>query len=285
MSSRLSLRIPVDPLPWAFGAVLTALAVIATTTVVVWSSVADESRSVGVEGAVVLGDATAVQLAGATGQADGAVRAIAGSIGADPALLDEPDALLGKLAPFMDGQSAIAAITVVAADGSELEVDRREPGFVVRTTAADGTRDATLVDPSFAPVERPADSLGTPPAVEPDRSWMDDAWVASDVTWTDPEVAAHVDRTVVHTVMPARDAAGTAVAVVAVRVDASAFARALRASPAVTHGTAAVVGSNGVGLAATPIWRPRPPRPPRAPPPPTRASPTPARSPTRSRGP
>ncbi|WP_062527592.1 GGDEF domain-containing protein [Demequina rhizosphaerae] len=249
MSRRLAVRSPSDPLPWAFGVVIAALVIIGLTTVVVRESVTADSAHAAIEGTTLVGDATAVQLEGATRPAEATVRTVAGAIGADGALLDDPSRMLDELGRLMDGQSTIAAITVVAEDGSETEIDRREPGFVFRTIGADGTVDVTVLDESLEPVEARGDA---PQRARPERAWLDEARWSTDVVWSDLERVPEVGRTVVHASMAARDATGSTVALVSVRLDSEIFTRLLAASPATSYGEASLVGENGVALAGVP---------------------------------
>ncbi|MDN4476227.1 diguanylate cyclase [Demequina sp. SYSU T00192] len=249
MSRRLAVRSPSDPLPWAFGVVVAALVIIGLTTVVVRESVSADSAHAAIEGTTLVGDATAVQLEGATRPAEATVRTVAGAIGVDGTILGDPDRMLEELGRLMDGQSTIAAITVAAEDGSEAELDRRQPGFVFRTIAADGTTDVTVLDETLEPTE----PLGEAPRrARPERAWLDEARWSTGVVWSDPEQVPEVGRTVVHASMAARDAAGTTVAVVSVRLDAEVFSRLLLSAPATSYGDASVVGENGVPLAGVP---------------------------------
>ncbi|WP_062465491.1 GGDEF domain-containing protein [Demequina maris] len=246
MSRRLAVRSPSDPLPWAFASVIVALVVIGLTTVGVRASVTADSAHAAIEGTTLVGDATAVQLEGATRPAEATVRTVAGAIGVDRTLLADPTRMLDELGPLMDGQSTLAAITVVAADGTEAEIDRREPGFVFRTIAADGTVDVTVLDESLEPVETRDD---VPARARPERAWLEAATWSTSVVWSDPATVPEVGRTVVHAAMAARSPRGDLVAVVAVRLDSEVFSRLLLASPATSYGEASVVGENGVVLA------------------------------------
>ncbi|WP_062294453.1 GGDEF domain-containing protein [Demequina phytophila] len=221
MSRRLAVRSPSDPLPWAFGAVIVGLVVIGLTTLGVRASVSADAENAAIQGATLVGDATAVQLEGATRPAEAAARGVAASVAADPSIVQDSERVLDELGPLMDGQAAIAAITVIGEDGTVVELDRRSPG-IVRTPAA------------------------------PEATWIEEARRSGTVVWSDPERAREVGRTVVHAALAARDGDGEPVAVVAVRLDAGMFTGALSGSPAMTYGDASVIGSNGVTLAGDP---------------------------------
>ncbi|WP_052405762.1 GGDEF domain-containing protein [Demequina mangrovi] len=240
------MRSPSDPLPWAFGVVIAALVVIGATTLVVRASVTEDSAHAAIEGTTLVGDATAVQLEAATRPAEATVRGVAGVVGLDPSALDDPARMLDELGGLMDGQPNIAAISIVAEDGSEVEMDRRKPGFVFRTVAADGTVEVTVLDETLEPVETRGDA---PARARPERAWLDEARSSTEVVWTGPEHLSAVGRTVVHASMAAWGASGAGVAVVSVRLDAEVFSRLLSSSSAVSYGEASVVGEDGTVLA------------------------------------
>ncbi|WP_156159192.1 GGDEF domain-containing protein [Demequina gelatinilytica] len=246
MSRRLAVRSPSDPLPWAFGVVIAALVVIALTTVVVRSTVAEDSARAAIEGAAVVGDATAVQLEAATRPAEATVRGVAGTVGDDPTVLGDPARMLDALSVLMDGQSTIAAIVVVGEDGSEMELDRREQGFVFRDLDADGASEVVVLDSTFEPSDAQAEAPRRAPS---ERPWLDAARGSTAVVWSGPERLPAIGRTVVHAAMAVRDAQGAPLAVVAVLLDSEVFERLLVVSSATSYGEASVVGDDGTVLA------------------------------------